>query len=222
MWRSTGSGNVIIWVNLAFKNLAVIVEVISVWNLWRLLGSINLEDIVQIWTAAVWDHLPKPWSQTTRKSGEMKQALQGSLSHCTQSLGEWAFEVPFSVTSSPSTCTHWFSPFASSNLAAGLEGGPVLAFQEICLPFVSKNSCPLLILSSKRAHYFCCAAGSSPAAPGTGRNSQHRDGASLHTEAAETGQILSQGSGAAFISKVGSALKPILHMTAWNLCKKMK
>lgn len=87
IWISTGSENVKIWVNLAFKNLAEIVEVISVWNLWRLLGSVGVEDIVQIWKCCCLRSLSQALIYTTRKSGEMKQALQGSLSHSTRLWG---------------------------------------------------------------------------------------------------------------------------------------
>lgn len=122
----------------------------------------------------------------------MKQPLQDGLSHSGLSLGERALEVPFSVSSSPSTHTHWFSPFSSSNLTAESEGEPVLAFEEIFISLVPKNSCLFLILNYKGAHYFCCAAGSSPPAAGNRQASRHRR-ASKEMEFSPTHRELRQG-----------------------------
>lgn len=118
-----------------------------------------------MWTTAAWDHLPNTRSQITRQSGEMKQPFQDRLSHPGLPLKEWVCEVPFSVSSSPSTLTHWFSPFSSCCLTAESEWKALLAFKKVFLHlFCPLNSCPFLILNCKGGLFFCCAAGSSPLA----------------------------------------------------------
>lgn len=92
-----------------------------------------------------------------------------------------------------------FSP--CSSLTAGSEGEPVLAFEEIFISFVSQTSVCFLSWAGRKVLFLLhCWQLSSCSWEQVGvpaQASPKGDGVSLHAQDAETGQTLSQCSGAA-------------------------
>lgn len=163
--------NTLLWLNLPLKNGCSLPTCLLVpSNSWDHFCMKFVKTFRDHWSQRCWTNRSYCcWRSLTQHliwGNEAAFARQPESLGLSQ--GEWAFEVPFSVSSSPSTHTHWFFFILRLNLAAGSEREPLLAFEEILISFVPKSSCPFLTLNWKGAHYFCCAAGSFPAS-GTGK-----------------------------------------------------